>query len=148
MSADRGAAPRTAWTNLAKVLAWLAFAVACAINLYGLYVPSQPGPPMFPGFDKIAHLASFALLMLTGLLVGFRARPLALVLAAHAVLSEVLQGTLLPERSGDLLDALTDLAGIGLGWLIWWAGRRWRASRGASLARRASDAPAGTGRAR
>lgn len=124
MPIDRETAPRPLGRKTLTVLAWAAFAVAVAINLYGLYVPSQPGPPMFPGFDKVAHVGSFALVMLTGLLAGLRARPLGLVLVIHAVLSEILQGTLLPDRSGDVVDVVADLAGIALGWLLWRVSQR------------------------
>jgi VanZ family protein len=100
-------------------MAWGAFGLAVASNLWGLYSQGQPGPPMFPGFDKLAHLGSFALVMLTGLLAGVRPRLLAVVLAAHAALSEVVQHTLLPDRSGDVTDLVADLAGVALGWLVW-----------------------------
>lgn len=103
------------------VLAWGAFGLAVATNVWGLYAPSQPGPSLFPGFDKIAHLGSFALLAFTGLLAGIRPRPLLIVLALHAVLSEVLQAAVLPDRSGDVADLGADLAGLVLGTVTWWA---------------------------
>ncbi|WP_420110701.1 hypothetical protein, partial [Pseudactinotalea sp.] len=65
MSSERETRPPAA-RALLQVLAWGAFGVAVITNLWGLYAPSQPGPAMFPGFDKIAHLGSFALVMLTG----------------------------------------------------------------------------------
>jgi VanZ family protein len=99
-----------------SLVAWTAFALACAINLYGLYAPSQPGPVLFPGVDKVFHLGSFALLMATGMLAGIRARRLAVVLALHAISSEVVQHLLLPGRSGDPVDAVADLLGVAAGW--------------------------------
>ena len=42
---------------------------------------------------------------------GSLARPLAAVLAAHAIASEVIQHALLPSRSGDPADVLADLGG-------------------------------------
>ncbi|WP_156249988.1 VanZ family protein [Pseudactinotalea terrae] len=115
---------------LRDAVVWGALGLAVASNLWGLYAQGQPGPAMFPGFDKVAHLGSFAFLMLTGLLAGFRPRPLALVLAAHAALSEVVQHTLLPARSGDVTDLVADMAGVALGWLAWRA-ITWCRSRGA-----------------
>lgn len=108
---------RTRSRQPVRLLTWALFVGACAINLYGIYAPSQPGPPLFAGFDKVAHLLSFALVMATGLLAGIRAAPLAAVLLVHAVTSELIQHALLPDRSGDPVDALTDVAGIALGWL-------------------------------
>lgn len=139
MSSERGATPPTSRTLL-QVLAWCAFGAAVLTNLWGLYAPSQPGPAMFPGFDKIAHLGSFALVMLTGLLAGIRPRLLATVLVVHAALSELVQHTLLPGRSGDLADLLADVAGVGLGWAVFLI-----IERGAARKRRVRPAvPAGT----
>ena len=39
----------------------------------------------------------------------------AVVFAVHAPLSEVIQHVVLPGRSGDVWDAVVDLAGVGLG---------------------------------
>ena len=130
MSTDDAAAPPRTMTAL-HVIAWGAFGLAIATNLWGLYAPSQPGPPIFPGFDKIAHFGSFALVMLTGLLAGVRPRLLAIVLAVHAVLSEVVQATMLPGRSGDVADLVADLGGVAAGWLLWRGVRRWREGRSA-----------------
>ncbi len=61
----------------------------------------------------------FALLarLRTGLVVG--------VAALHAPVSELIQWTLLPHRDGDVWDAVADLVGVGLGWLLArWLGRR------------------------
>lgn len=109
-----------------SLLAWAAFVVTCALNLYGIYAPSQPGPPMFAGADKVFHLVSFALVMGTGVLAGIRARWLALALLAHAIVSELIQHLLLPDRSGDPVDVLADAVGVALGWLIARALLRWR----------------------
>ena len=72
------------------------------------------GPSLFDGSDKLAHVGIFLLLALT---TRWRfGRGLALV-AAYAVASELAQGYLLPDRSGDAWDVLADLVGAGLGWL-------------------------------
>lgn len=104
------------WVLLALGLAFL------LIQLYGLYAPAQPEGPDglldLPGMDKLAHLGMFALPALFLRAAGVRWRLLAAVFAAHAVLSEVIQGTLLPHRSADPLDALADVAGLSLGLLV------------------------------
>lgn len=105
-----------------RTASWIVFVLACAANLYGLYAPSQPGPSalMFPGFDKVAHLLSFALVMAAGVVVGLRPVVLAGVLLVHAGASEVIQHLWLADRTGDPVDVLADVTGIALGW---WVGR-------------------------
>ena len=44
-------------------------------------------------------------------------------MSAYAAASEVVQGVALASRSGDPLDVLADLVGVGAGWLL---GRRLR----------------------
>lgn len=97
-----------------------AFAVAVALQLLVLYLPRAqvPGGMDVPGSDKALHVAVFALVMLTGVLAGLPARGLAVVLVAHAGISELVQHLLLPGRTGDLLDAVADLGGIALGWYL------------------------------
>ncbi|WP_232847734.1 VanZ family protein [Occultella kanbiaonis] len=104
---------------LPKVLTRLAFAVAVIVQLLALYWPrvDLPGDGV-PGTDKAVHVLIFATVMATGLLAGIPGRWLALGLAAHAVLSELIQHLVLPERSGDPLDLVADLAGIALGWYV------------------------------
>ncbi|MEU6855551.1 VanZ family protein [Rothia kristinae] len=103
---------------------WILLALGAAfllVQLYGLYAPAQPDGPDglldLPGMDKLAHLGMFALPALFLRAAGVRWRLLAVVFAAHAVLSEVIQGTLLPHRSADPLDALADVVGLSLGLL-------------------------------
>ena len=62
------------------------------------------------------HALLFALLSVTA---RVRFSPSPVVLAAvlgYAAVSEVVQATLLPERSGDLWDLLADAVGALLGW--------------------------------
>jgi hypothetical protein len=101
-----------------------AFAIALVVQVYALYRPEQDGPLPFPGADKVVHATLFAAPMLAGVLAGIPARLLAVVLVAHAALSEAVQAVVLPQRSGDPLDALADIAGVllVLGVLGW--GRR------------------------
>jgi hypothetical protein len=93
----------------------VAFGVACAGQLFVLYWPGSPGPPVFPYADKVVHLAVFGLVAFLGRGVGIRAWVIGGILVAHAVVSEVIQATLLPARSGDPVDALADIVGVGLG---------------------------------
>jgi VanZ family protein len=95
------------------------FVLACLIHLYGLYSPRQAGPDTgLPYADKVAHLLLFGSVAFLGLRVGLPARRLLPVLAANAVVSELVQHFLLPHRSGDPFDSLADLVGVTLGaWL-------------------------------
>ncbi|MBT9255839.1 VanZ family protein [Phycicoccus sp. MAQZ13P-2] len=106
---------------------------ATIVQLVVLYVPRAPGVDPFPHADKVVHLTVFLVPVALAVLAGVRVRWAAGVFAAHAVLSEVVQATLLPARSGDPLDAVADLTGVALGALL-----------GVTLARRrvAGSAPA------
>ena len=89
---------------------------------YVLFAPSAGGSVSFPGADKLVHLALFALLAATTRWRFGQATGLLAAVAAYAVVSELVQGLVLAERSGDVRDVVADLLGAGLGW--WWAGRR------------------------
>lgn len=106
-------------------------ALALLAHLAVLYAPRVPGggPVGLPGADKVAHVAVFALVVAAALWAGLPARwvlPLAL---AHAVVSELVQHTLLPGRSGDVWDSVADVVGVGLGWAVVALLRRRRAVR-------------------
>lgn len=108
------------WTALA--------AAATAIQLFAVYRPSGPPTELsLPGLDKVVHLVIFAapvvliLLALAATDRGLTRTGLAVTVgafAAHAVISELIQGRFLGERSGDPADVLADLLGIGLGAVI------------------------------
>ncbi|MER7243699.1 VanZ family protein [Kribbella sp. NPDC000426] len=118
--ADETKTRRTVWL-------WrIAFVAAVALQLYGVYSPREAGPHVgIPQIDKIAHCFLFAAVAFTGLKVGVPARWLLGALAANAIVSELVQHWLLPQRDGDPLDALADLAGVALGaWLGFRASRR------------------------
>lgn len=71
----------------------------------------------FAHADKVVHLALFALLAFT---TRWRFGPVVTGLAAvaaYAVASELVQGALLRERSGDVYDVVADLVGVALGWV-------------------------------
>ena len=110
-----------------RVWAWrIAFVVAVVLQLYGVYAPREAGPHVgIPQIDKVAHCFLFAAVAFTGLKVGVPARWLLGALVANAVVSELVQHWLLPQRDGDPFDALADAAGVALG--VWLA--RYRPSR-------------------
>jgi hypothetical protein len=109
------------------VLATLAAVLAQQIGLYGPSGPVQPS--WFPSADKLQHAIGFALpmflVLLTSQIYAARAgrtlRPLGVaatsgVFAVNAVVSELVQARPGSGRSGDPVDAVADLIGIGLGW--------------------------------
>lgn len=96
----------------------VAFGAACVVHLVTLYAPSS-GSTLFPFADKLVHLLVFALVAYTGVKVRLPLWWLAGVLAVDAVLSEVLQHAVLPQRSGDVLDTVADLIGLAAG--MFWA---------------------------
>jgi len=88
--------------------------IAASLSVVILFTPESGVPSSPPGTDKVVHTLLFALLAFTGLYA--RIPRILLVLAAYAGVSEVLQQLITPlHRSGDVLDALVDVVGIGLG---------------------------------
>ncbi|GAA3695962.1 hypothetical protein GCM10022204_09840 [Microlunatus aurantiacus] len=110
----------------------LASASAVAAQQIGLYGAAGPvRPSWFPSADKVQHALGFALPMFlvltTSQLYAARAgrsvRPLAVaalavVFAVNAVVSEIVQAQPGSGRTGDPLDAVADLLGLALGWLL------------------------------
>ena len=105
--------------RVGRVLLLGLLAVAVAVQLVVLYSPSAPSDPLFPGSDKVVHVLVFAVPVTVALLAGGPLRLVVAVFAAHAVLSEVVQGAALPTRSGDALDVVADLVGVAVGVLGW-----------------------------
>ena len=94
------------------------FALVLAGQLVVLYAPRAPSTGGVPGLDKLVHVVVFFLVVAAGLRAG-AARPLVfLVSVVQAPVSELLQATVLPNRSGDPLDVVADLLGCVLGWLV------------------------------
>lgn len=96
--------------------AWLwLFVVVVAVHLAALYWPrvSVQGPVAWT--DKVVHVTLFAAPALVGLLAGVRPAYLLVPLALHAPVSELLQHAVLPNRSGDVWDAVADLSGVVVG---------------------------------
>ena len=100
----------------------VALGVVLAMQLIALYSPEGLGGPQITGLDKVVHFFIFAAPALTALMAGISA-PWALgILAVHAPVSELIQHFALSHRSGDVFDAMTDLAGVaigGLAYLVW-----------------------------
>lgn len=97
---------RTAWH--------VAFVVALAAQLVALYWPRVAVDGFPQDSDKVVHLLLFGVPAYLGVVAFGRWWP-ALVLVAHAPVSELLQGALLPGRSSTPADAIADLAGVALG---------------------------------
>ncbi|MGI5950614.1 MAG: VanZ family protein [Brooklawnia sp.] len=113
---------------------------ALMVQLVVLYTPGSAVPSMgIPGIDKVIHLTIFAVpaLAITQLT---RARWPLLLLAAHGLLSELVQHWLIPHRGGDWRDLLTDLAGVALGAAVGWSISRLRLRRGDGPAGRPAEA--------
>ena len=104
--------PEVARRNVAR---WAVFLAAVALQLVVVYAPSSGPGGGVPYLDKVVHAAIFGLVAWSGLRLRLPAAPLLGVLLAHAVVSEVLQATLLPRRSGDPLDCVADVVGVTLG---------------------------------
>ncbi len=103
----------------------VALAAALLVQLVVLYWPSVGVAGPVSWTDKVVHVLVFAVpAMLVRRLLPHQIWPV-LMLAAHAPVSELVQHLLLPGRSGDGGDAVTDLAGIALGVAAarWWGSR-------------------------
>ena len=124
-------APVDRWSTVWPAVA-AAAGLAVALQLWGLYAPHPPtGANWFPGVDKVLHGVGFglpvALVMLADTLrrrsrgLQPRARVLVLatwVFAAHAAVSELIQGAFYTDRRGDPLDLLADWSGIAIAAMV------------------------------
>ncbi|MBA3529167.1 MAG: hypothetical protein H0T91_07670 [Propionibacteriaceae bacterium] len=126
-------------SRLAQPLVVLA-SLAVLGQLIGLYRPTgPPSPAWLPYADKVWHILGFFapvfLILLsrvrylieagpTGGLSGAGRLTGRFVLcvtggfAVHALLSEVIQHLFYRHRTGEVLDVLADLVGVGLGWVL------------------------------
>jgi VanZ family protein len=100
-------------------LAQGACGVVVLVSLVVLFAPSSDVPVAPPGVDKLVHAGLFALLAFTGRWAGARLRPLAVLLALYAAVSEVVQEVTPLNRTGSVADWLADAAGLLLGLAIW-----------------------------
>lgn len=112
--------------SVSAVLRVVPFGLAVALSAAVLFTPSPDVPPGPWWADDVVHLALFALLTATGLMLVPRLRLVA-ALAGYAVASEVVQAVAPLGRSGTPADVAADLVGVGLGLLAVsaarWAGR-------------------------
>lgn len=107
------------------------FVGAAMAQTLALYWPrAAPAAPEGIGLDKVAHVALFAVVAYAGTRANVRQTWLIGLLLGQAVLSEMVQGLWLTQRSGDGWDVIADVAGIALGIGIarHWGGRASAAS--------------------
>jgi hypothetical protein len=92
---------------------------ALGLQLAVLYAPRAPGIATagLP-VDKLVHIAVFALPTAALIAAGVPRRWAIGLMAAHAPLSELIQGSLLADRSAERADVVADLAGVLLGTLV------------------------------
>jgi len=90
-------------------------AVTVVVQLVVLYAPRAPSTGATVGLDKLVHAAVFGAVAWAATRCGASRGVVGTLLVFHAVLSEVLQGTVLAHRSGDPLDAVADTVGVALG---------------------------------
>ena len=115
MTADADTADRRAGRLALLTL----LGIVVAVQVVVLYSPSSHGGLLFPQADKVVHVLVFLVPVAVALLAGLRPAAVVALFVAQAVVSEVVQGTLLPGRSGDVVDVVADLAGIALGIGVW-----------------------------
>lgn len=106
---------------------WLAGGIALLVVIMGLSMAPLSTAESVPSFDKLLHVLAFAFLSVwfLGVFEWRLAWPVAAALLAYGLLIEFLQ-SFAPYRMADAYDVLSDLIGIGAGWLLAAAGlRRW-----------------------
>jgi VanZ family protein len=106
-------------------VAFLGLVVAQLLAVYWPRVDVQ-GPVTWT--DKVVHVLLFLLPTVAGLVAGLRPAWVVGLVALHAPVSELVQHFLLPNRSGDVWDAVADLSGVVLGVTLVVVGRarlRW-----------------------
>ncbi len=99
-----------------RVVLAVVFVASLLLNLDAIYSPHAAVEPPFAHADTVAHVLLFAVPAASGLLAGLRGAVVVPLLLLDAVGSEVVQGLLLPDRTGDVLDLAADVAGVALGW--------------------------------
>jgi len=106
----------------------VAFVALVVVQLLAVYWPRVDVQVPVTWTDKVVHVLLFLAPTVAGLLAGLRPAWLVGLVALHAPVSELVQHFLLPNRSGDVWDAVADLSGVVLGVtfvMVWRARRRW-----------------------
>lgn len=97
--------------------AWLA--VAVVVHLAVLYWPRPPDVGGgVPHLDLVVHLVVFGAVAVCAVRCGLPLTWVVVVLLAHAVVSELVQAYVVPDRTGDWRDAVADAVGTLLGVLL------------------------------
>ncbi len=97
-----------------------AFTAAVLANLVVLYWPRSVSQGGVPYADKVVHVAIFAAVGASGLRARVPAAWLVGLLAANAVVSELVQHWFLVNRTGDPPDVAADLVGVAVGVVVAW----------------------------
>ncbi|MDO5535155.1 MAG: hypothetical protein Q4F65_10950 [Propionibacteriaceae bacterium] len=97
---------------------WIILIVSLGVQLWGLYTNDPPDTEGFgfPGMDLIVHFVLFAVPTWALVKVVPKAWMAVVPMALHVGVSEIIQATLLSERSGEWTDALAGLLGVAVGW--------------------------------
>ena len=109
-----------------RVLAWLG--TITVILLCYLPAPSLPSPGL-PHVDKFEHVLAFFAIGLAWRLSGLSVRSVLLLGLGVILLTEIGQALLPTGRTGDVLDALSDAAGLAAGLLLAPRIERWAVRR-------------------
>ena len=96
MTADADTADRRAGRLALLTL----LGIVVAVQVVVLYSPSSHGGLLFPQADKVVHVLVFLVPVAVALLAGLRPAAVVALFVAQAVVSEVVQGTLLPAARG------------------------------------------------
>ncbi|HEX5427354.1 MAG TPA: VanZ family protein [Pedococcus sp.] len=109
--------------------AWrVAFVGLVVVQLLAVYWPRVDVQGPVTWTDKVVHVLLFLLPTVAGLVAGLRPSWVVGLIALHAPVSELVQHFVLPNRSGDVWDAVADLSGVVLGVTLVVVGRarrRW-----------------------
>ena len=106
----------------------LGFFGLVVVQLLAVYWPKVDVQGPVTWTDKVVHVLLFLAPTVAGLLAGLRPGWVVGLVALHAPVSELVQHFLLPNRSGDVWDAVADLSGVVIGVtlvMVWRARRRW-----------------------